>query len=1103
LTHTLRGLAVAALIAFLSVPQCAQPPPPGADPSAAAAFTITNQVLRPADKVPPLGANDYGRCGAVEWARNNFVQNAGNEPIYWKNLHRAIRCGDHWFEIDGGGVSWWDLWASGFLSGAEVRIYRIVDADGKPVVGDNGLDMSRADHVAFVGRTQVLPEGSPGFPDGGWVVTEYGDVHPNAWIRGRNLTVTDALAVENGRTYWYAVTAIGANGKESALSAEVSAGPRADIDTPPHLLIARDQDRFPDTRSGQGLRFELRAAGGAGPLTWSIAEGALPVGLKLDPATGVIDGVPTQEPPADTPLRITVSDARGRSDARTWVLNATPAKGEGDEAPQPPTNVSAVAGNGCVTISWQPSPSPNVQAYRLKRSTKPLAEQMNRVYLPEDGPKLERMDYIVLERKFDPFDMRYVHPRVRGIGNPMDSPNWHWRGDPKQVRFALVPHPQPIPKEMTDPGETCLQAEALGPNETSINQFVFIGTDLGNNESIWYGQLEPGKQYHLDVWLRQEGLANRGAVTFSYGRGYPEIQQTFAVTSEWRRFTYDFTGGERPTKLWHFGHQFSFTGPGKLWMDNCRIFRVDRPEDLTALYVPSATVLGELLASSPESGPKGAQRCWVLKRDSKMADLLSWYGNSQVRPDWSTSVGDTVEMTVPCALEFCRRTGDRPADRVVPWLVIQHILHTEDEWLALVEYLAAPYDPRTDTPAAKPWAYRRYQQRGIGTPWIDEFWQLVVEFGNETWHNGVFDDWLGFSTRNAVWQGGPEYGLFCRYLIGNMKRSPYWASQKLDGRLRFALGDGYLRRDVGGGKRLTYGEEAMERCPEADLLVHANYVGPKWETGDSSSENFDDHGVQATLLAYLTGNQADFRESHATREAMAAAGHAYDLAAYESGPSGYKLPGQGTPQQVEVNERYGKSLAMAVAALDAWLGAYGEGWTYQNFLGYGQGQYWNSHTWFSEGFRPYPGWQALQLRNRFARGDYMAVEATSEPSMQFGARTYPLIGVYALREGDRWSVFVLSRKLDGSHDGVDFGDGATPVSLSLPFRQASKITLHRMTGDPREGNRKELKVQIESLDIPPQALANGTLKVGTDTGGLATGMPPGSIYLYVFEGGRN
>ena len=1062
---------------------------------APAAFVVTEEVLRPAEQVPPIGANGYGRCGAIEWAANNFVQNSGNEPIWWRNLHRVTECGERWFEIDGGGVSWWDLWGNGFLSGARVRVYRIVDENGVAIAGERYLEMERAHHVELVGETTVLPAGTPGLPEGGWVVTEYGDVHRGQWIRGGNLSVTDARGLENGVTYWYTLIAVDAEGRESAPCDEVAATPRAGLDTPPHILIGNAEDRFPPTTANQGFRFELEAVGGTPPYKWSVVEGALPAGLELDPASGVIEGIATDEPILSDTLRIAVTDADGRRDSRVWhLLRAV--GGTGDEVPRPPSRLTASAGDGFVTLRWKPSPSQNSVAYRLKRSTRPLANQENRVYLAADAPPLERFDYVVIEKKFDPFDMRLVHPRVRGIGNPVDAPNWYWRHEPERVRLSLEAHQDP-PAEMIEPGETCLRIDALDDEEAKIEQFVFIGTDLPNDEPIWYGQLEPGKPYRMEVWLRREKLGAGGAVTFSYGRAYPGLEERFEVTGDWQRFTHDFVGPERPGEHWHFGHRFAFTGPGTLWLDNARIFRVEGEPD--APFVPNATVLEERLTAAPASGPKGAQRCWVLDRHATMASLLSWHGSSQVSPDWSTSVRGTVEMTIPMALELCARTGDGAEERVTPWFVLQHMLHDEADWRALVEYLAVPFDPERDSAEAKPWAHRRFTQRGAGTPWTDEFDELIIEFGNETWHNGVFDDWIGFHLRNNVWQGGPEYGLFCQYLIEGMRSDPRWAELGLDGKIRFALGDGYPRRDVGDGWRLTYGEEAMRTCPDADLLAHANYIGPKWETGDASASRVDDHGVQLALLAYPTGNAPEFVEMRKTRERLAAAGVEYELAAYESGPSGYALPGRAGKAEVLVQERYGKSLAMAVAALDGWLGAYAEGWTHQCFFSYGQGRRWNSHTWFSEGFRPSPAWEAMKLRNRHARGDLVTVEAVSSPTIEIRGESHPLIGCYAFREERRWSVFLLSRKLDGEHDGVDFGDGATRVALTMPPRAAERITLYRLTGDPRENNLEERRIAIESIPVPAKALHDGRFEVSSETGGLENGLPPGSVYLYVFE----
>jgi hypothetical protein len=1077
-----------------------------ANPSAPAELVVTDRVLRPREKVPPLGANAWGACGAVEWAANNFVHNSGNEPIHWRNLHRVKDCGPNWFEIDGPGTTWYDLWASGFLSGASLRIYRLVDKGGQalPVKGDY-LDIARADHVVLAGKAQILPEGSPGFPDGGWIANTYCTPFPNGWVRHGNLTCTDRSGLENGRAYFYVVTAVGPDNQESAPSGEATCTTRAGADTSPRILIHSDGDRLPELKSGVRFEFTPKVYGGTGPLRWEVLDkNGRPTGvpaslnLQLDTATGRISGTPRADA-EDLRFDLQVTDGQGRSDKRRYVVNPKPPSSDAAKGkPEPPQDLTAVAGDGCVSLTWKPSPSSNVIAYRVKRSTAPAAKQEQRVYLAPGGPALEKWDYVVLEKRFDHFDMKYVNPRVRGIGNPMDSPNWHWNGDLSRLAFSLVPHPQPVPQQMVDPGETCLRVQAKD-GEQRIQQIVFIGTQHGY-ESIWYGQLEPGQKYRLEVWLRQEGLANGGAVTFSYGNGYPDIKRTFEVTGAWQKHTADFVGPERPERPGHFGHTFTFTGPGTLWLDNCRIFRTYRTGAVEPPYLPNATVLRELLASQPEAGPKGAHRIWFLNRDATMSSILSWHANSCVAPDWSTSVRGTMDMTLPMGLTFDLYTGADPASRMRPWLVLQHILHSEQDWLDFIEYLAAPYDPNRDTPDGKPWAARRVAQRGTATPWTEEFAEIIVEFGNETWHNGHFPDWLGFNRHNAIWQGGPEYGLFARHLIETMHRSPYWKPQGLDRKIRFCLGAGYNGSVDRDGTVRGYGEEAMQTCPYATCLGHANYVGPKWETGDQGQGLFDDHGLQGTLLGFLAGPEASQIKMGQAREALAKTHHEYDILAYEGGPSGYALPGRDSPAQKLVNERYGKSLAMGIAALDAWMRSYQYGWTYQNFLGYGQGLYWNSHTPLWDGFRPSPGWQALALRNRFARGDLMAVEEQSVPTIRWDKRVYPLVGAYALRDGSRWSVIVVSRKLDGRHDGIDFGDGATPVTLRLPFQAAKKIILHKLTGDPRDSNREKLTIAPQTQDIAAGSLSNGTLVINAGTGGRQNGLPPGSILLFVFEG---
>jgi hypothetical protein len=116
-----------------------------------------------------------------------------------------------------------------------------------------------------------------------------------------------------------------------------------------------------------------------------------------------------------------------------------------------------------------------------------------------------------------------------------------------------------------------------------------------------------------------------------------------------------------------------------------------------------------------------------------------------------------------------------------------------------------------------------------------------------------------------------------------------------------------------------------------------------------------------------------------------------------------------------------------------------------------------------------------------------------------GPRRYPLVGGYAMRDKDRWAIFVVSRRLDGNHDGADFGDGATPVRLALPFQKAGKITLHKLTGDPRLANTGKMNIAIQSQDVPAPALDKGALVIHEQTGGAKGGMPAGSIFLYVLE----
>jgi hypothetical protein len=194
---------------------------------------------------------------------------------------------------------------------------------------------------------------------------------------------------------------------------------------------------------------------------------------------------------------------------------------------------------------------------------------------------------------------------------------------------------------------------------------------------------------------------------------------------------------------------------------------------------------------------------------------------------------------------------------------------------------------------------------------------------------------------------------------------------------------------------------------------------------------------------------------------------------------------------------------MAVAAIDGFLDAYKLGWTFQNWSSFQQGGGWSSHTMMGNGFRPYPGWLAMKMRNRFGTDDMIAA-ADSGPAFdrKQGDKTtkLPLIGSYAFRDGNKYGVFVLSRKINGTVLGTDFGDGSTKTTLNLPFSTASKITLHKLMGDPRATNIDAYNIKLQTENISPAAMENNSLTVNRESGGVEAGMPMGSIFLYAFEG---
>ena len=736
--------------------------------------------------------------------------------------------------------------------------------------------------------------------------------------------------------------------------------------------------------------------------------------------------------------------------------------------------------------------------YVIDSASKPFSSSFHFA----EGPEIKQWDGVFIEKEAEVDDEDEEGGDAVTSAEEKNSWTPSEKEDKETVHISNVAHTGKLP-DGVDFGKGCVKV-AIPAGVHGIKQTLFSGPD-----EDWYGQLYPGQKYRLEVWMKQSGLSDGGKVHFGMtGKLYPELKADFTVTGEWKKYTYDFTGPEfPPAKTTPGGPVFTATGPGTFFMDNARIFAWYEPSDLEKPFVPVKQLVDEMRSSQPETGVKGFIRTWAAQTSRSMDSILSY--------NTSVSGGFMKEETLPVALAYCEATG------MNPWITV-NVYYTEDDWLALFEYLAAPYDPAKDTPKSKPWAYRRTQHRGNNKPWVDTFDKILFEFGNENWHNRANKDWVGFGRAGMIHGEGFQYGLFGKYMFNTvMEKSPWWKGTDLGKKAVFNLGGNYAA-EVKDGKPVGYGPESMRGgWPASKLSSMALYVGPKWELNEKAEAGLSEAAFQKTLLAYQLGMREKVLNTAAAREKMKEMGKDYDLVSYEGGPGGYgggdpkKKP---TPEEKAASTALGHSMAMGLTAIDCWLDSFRYGWVAHCLYASKQGNAWSNHTMLGNGFRPTPAWQTLTLFNREMRGDMMEVADVSVPKLsrplldkkgkpikdkktkEEEVRDCPLVRCYPFKQGSRWAVGLLSLKMPGQHDDKDFGDGSSKCSIRLPFSKATKVSLVTLEGDPRDTNDQELKIKQRRVELPASVLKDGVLTVDKSSGSKMDALPCGSMYVYIFEG---
>jgi hypothetical protein len=819
---------------------------------------------------------------------------------------------------------------------------------------------------------------------------------------------------------------------------------------------------------------------------------------------------------SDYYFKLVAVDAEGNESADSNIVSIRwqPAKGKAAradnplvdfKAPEAPATTNAPASprnlqgtfdpeTALMHFTWEAVNDPDRVGYRLYYADRDPA-QLTGFHLllsrtPEDPDKHIRAgDMIFMEMELTEWDKRrYLSGRMDGtvqMGQPPALIPYHV--DDTNT-WALVPHPGPVPPELQAlGGRTCLELNMRDDRPQLMRQF-----NHASPQQSYYRVLEPGKTYRAEVWLRQEGMT-QPHVQFNFGDHYRGKLPTgeFDVTGQWQKFSTTFTPETMFANKTIGSMQLHFAGPGKLWVDNFRVYEdgadfmdlVPEAYDKLAasglqfMRMQSSTVSGWGITMDMLTNPPGivGPRAWHDPRTHHT------YGNQ---------------------LAILDKAG------INPWLMLEIYL-SEAELLGLVEFMAAPYDPAVDTPDSKPWAWKRHRQ-GRTAPWTDAFERILIELSNETW-NPLFAPWtfLGDSSPDAatgeVYESGELYGLWQEYVIGILRSSPYW-SEEIDRKFEFVLGGWAIHEERGG-----YGQQAAKCSPNSQHMTVAGYNGG-WDEGEPPAEANDATRFK-TLAFAVQAAEPRARKLAATQAQQKALGEAdYQLGTYEAGP-GYNLNGLNgvsmNSEQVEAESQVMKSLCGGTATIDSFLMRARYGYNLQGFYHFEDNRhYWTSHARPEHGGQVYPPWAALSMYNLYATGDHLLVLPRSTPVYDLPRTTRrqktpaaPMSAVYATRLGNRYGVFCISRKMNDYPFVGD--DGYTPMTIQLPFtlERNGKITLYKLEGDTRVHNLDTNHVDVTRVDVPAKHFDRHFV-LNAARGADDRGLPPAATYLYVFEDTR-
>lgn len=538
------------------------------------------------------------------------------------------------------------------------------------------------------------------------------------------------------------------------------------------------------------------------------------------------------------------------------------------------------------------------------------------------------------------------------------------------------------------------------PNLLSVGRYNHSGTSQS-----WYDVLDPAKTYTFEVWLRGTGklkvIARR-----------QNEHTNLELTKQWKLHSFDFTVPELYEDSKTRRIDLLISGDGKINIDNLRIYQKDAP------YLG---LLPDDKTSLKKSGMSYLRTHGFVKTFQKTYDLTQLTNPAGVT---SSTHGNTLPQTLSAFMDV----------GIKPWLQIEPHF-TKDEWLGLIEFIAAPYTPSTSSQNEKPWAAKRYYS-GQKLPYTDVFNNIRFEIGNETW-NRLFSPWtfpiMKDGVTNEHYSSGDTYGLYQRYVLSIFRESPYW--DRLQNKLEPVLGGWNIK---------SYGQEAASKTPLTPLLTIAEYNGG-WDQGEGVVT--DTPEGYSSLLSFAAQTASSRAVKHITKATQIAEqrGTHLSVGTYEAGP-GYARNGLNNAKVskalYEEQEQVMKSVAAGTATVDTFLTLTRAGYITQNLFLFQRGDYWSSHAKWYLGGHPYPTWQWLTLLNNNGEGlgDLLKTKSENIPTRDVPAiarrkalDNMPMLDIYPFLNNKILTIVVISRFSEKRNQALK-----TTVILLLEFRMKKR-----------------------------------------------------------------